>query len=100
MGYHCGKSSCSCTHSFGCEFGWIWGIEKERKVSRRPNGEEVVVVKQYDVVRPCPNCLPEKAVIFAQASNRRELQEALKKQSLSAKQKDYEETERNKTKTL
>lgn len=96
----CNNSICLCTHKDGCEYGWIWGIEKDRIVHTNPDGEKKVEVIEHEVVRPCPNCQPQKAAIFASASNRYELQEALRNQSHFTREKNFKESEESKTRTL
>lgn len=98
--YSCGKVGCECTHQQGCEFGWIHGVETERKVTRTKDGETVVKFDEYQVVSPCPNCQPEKYQIFATARSRQELQENLRKRSTHNRLKTYEESEEGRTRTL
>lgn len=100
MVYHCGQTNCDCTHTQGCEFGWIFGKETDRRVTRTKDGETKVIETTYEVAYPCSNCQPEKARIFATARNRQELQEMLRSRSNHNRLKTFEESEERKTKTL
>lgn len=98
--YHCGKIGCDCTHTQGCEHGWIFGKEPDRKIVHTKDGGTKVVETIYEVVWPCMNCQPEKARIFANSRNRQELQENLRNRSTFTRQKAYDESEERKTRTL
>lgn len=98
--YHCGKIGCDCTHTQGCEFGWIHDTETDRRLVKARNGESKTIHTTYEVVRPCPNCQPDKAQIFATSRNRQELQENLRNRSTFTRQKVYDESEERKTRTL
>lgn len=44
---HCGREACRCTHTDGCDFGWVeMPPYTEHQVTYRP-------------VAPCPVCRPE-----------------------------------------
>lgn len=46
---HCGRLACRCTHTDGCEYGWIEGT---------PYTDDVTL-QTYRPVEPCPVCRPE-----------------------------------------
>lgn len=98
--YHCGITKCECTHTQGCEFGWIYGTETDRKVAKSRDGQTIVTEQKYEVVSPCPNCRPELYNIFATSRSRQELQERLRSRSVHTRLKDYEQTEEGRTRTL
>lgn len=100
MVYHCGQTNCDCTHTQGCEFGWIYGTETDRKVAKTRDGETIVTEQKYEVVSPCQNCRPELYNIFATSRSRQELQERLRSRSNHNRLKTFEESEERKTKTL
>lgn len=97
---HCGNSLCHCTHSYGCEKGWIWRKYTEEKLVKLPNGESKVVSETYEGVQPCPNCDPDRYEIFLNSKNSQELGENLRKRSTHQRMKTYDEDERSRTRTL
>lgn len=46
---HCGRGECRCTHTEGCEFGWV----------EMPAYTDPVTKQTYQPVQPCPVCRPE-----------------------------------------
>lgn len=46
---HCGRDGCRCTHSDGCEYGWI----------EAGAYTDAVTLQTYSPVEPCPVCRPE-----------------------------------------
>jgi hypothetical protein len=52
---HCGTSNCICTHTQGCEKGWILGKFTEDKIVKLPNGKWYRVTanefRSYDTER-------------------------------------------------
>ena len=53
-GQHCGRSGCLCTHTLGCDAGWI--------ASKSHPG----------AYRACPNCAPTRSMILSKAHSTRE----------------------------
>jgi uncharacterized protein YcbX len=69
-GTSCGKKGCTCTHTDGCEAGWIeTSTRDERGVT-------------YDQVKPCPRCRGDVATIAASAKNRQHFQSLIRDKSL------------------
>lgn len=96
----CERTNCYCTHSDGCERGWIHVkySHTTRHLDRQGNWHKKVT--WYDGVQPCAICDPERARIFEQAKSSKELGELLRNRSTHKKQAAYEEQEFNKTRTL
>lgn len=46
---HCGRRGCTCTHTEGCDHGWL---------DTTPYTDEVTK-QTYAPVEPCPVCRPE-----------------------------------------
>ena len=97
---HCKRTGCICTHTDDCEYGWIFGRQRDTQRVKQPDGTWIKVDKWYDCVVPCPTCDPEKAAIFRQARNSDELGEMLRARSISMRSKYYDEQERKQTRTL
>jgi hypothetical protein len=85
---HCGDSSCICTHTSGCEKGWILGKYLDEK-----NVE-------YEAVSPCPICDPDRYEIFLTSKSRQELFDKLRARGTHVKRQVYEDNENSKTRTL
>lgn len=80
--------------------GWInFTYIDRREVTLREGGTRVIET-EYEGARPCPECFPEKAEIFAASKSNRELQDKLRNRSVFVKVKLYEESEEAKTRTL
>jgi hypothetical protein len=97
---HCGNSGCICTHTQGCERGWIFGKYTEDKVVKLSNGIHSTVTETFEGVSPCPICDPDRYEIFLTSKNRQELFERLRKRGTHQRAKAYNEEENSKTRTL
>lgn len=86
--YHCGNAGCICTHTQGCERGWIWGKHLD---------EHGVI---YEGVSPCAICDPDRYELFLHAKNRYELMEKLRSRGKHQRSQAYNESEQSKTKVL
>jgi len=85
---HCGNASCECTHTHGCEKGWVYGKHLDEKFV------------EYEAVSPCPNCDPDRYEIFHTSKSRHELFERLRARGTHTRRKAYEDNDRSKTRTL
>ena len=97
---HCGVTGCICTHTQGCERGWIYGKYNEDKVVKLPNGVHSTVTETFEGVSPCPICDPDCYEIFLTSKSRLELFERLRKRGTHQRAKAYNEEENSKTRTL
>jgi hypothetical protein len=80
--------------------GWIWGNFTDKKFVTLSDKTQEVVIQEYDSVSPCSNCDPDRAEIFHTAKTRWELQEALRNRSKSRRSQNYQDEERDRTRTL
>jgi len=94
----CYRVNCVCSHK-DCEAGWIHEryIYQEEK---RSNGQSNIVETEYDGVRPCPTCDPERAQIFATSKSSDELATRLRARSHFKVVENYDNQEATKTRTL
>jgi hypothetical protein len=97
---HCGNSGCICTHTQGCERGWVYGKYNDDKVVKLPNGVNSTVTETFEGVSPCPICDPDRYEIFLTSKSRLELFERLRKRGTHQRAKAYNEEENSKTRTL
>jgi len=97
---HCGTSNCICTHTYGCEKGWIWRKDTDSKVVTLGNGETKTVTEEREGVYPCPICDPDRHEIFLTSKDSHELFERLRKRGTHQRINSYEQDERSKTRTL
>ena len=85
---HCGNTGCMCTHTHGCERGWVYGKHyDERNV-------------EYEGVTPCAMCDPDRYEIFLTSKNRHELFERLRNRGKHQRSQAYQDDEQSKTRTL
>ena len=98
---HCYRTGCICTHTDGCEYGWIW-IEyvDEKVIKRNTSGARDVIRRKYDGVYPCPICDPDRYQLYISSKSREEYHEELGNRGTFKKKKAYEENERSETRTL
>ena len=97
---HCFRAGCRCSHTHGCEKGWIWGISVVKRIVVLKDKTQDIVTQEYDSVSPCPNCDPDRAELFCDSKERHELMDALQNRSTNKRVQYYKDSERNKTKTL
>jgi hypothetical protein len=97
---HCGVSGCICTHTLGCDKGWILGKFTEDKVVKLSNGISSTRTETFEGVSPCPMCDPDRYEIFITSKTRLELFERLRKRGTHQRAKAYDEDEKSKTRTL
>jgi hypothetical protein len=97
---HCGTAGCICTHTEGCEKGWIWGKFTDDKTVRLPNDVYTTVTETFEGVSPCPICDPDRYEIFLTSKSREELLERLRNRGTHQRAKAYKEDEKSKTRTL
>lgn len=100
MGIPCNRVGCICTHTDGCEAGWI-AIEYWVDARGVACSEFAKIPKQkYEGVIPCKNCDPERWIIWNTSRNSREYHERLIARSTHNRTKAYESEEQSKTRTL
>lgn len=79
-GSHCGRTGCPCTHTGGCQAGWIdnspTDVQADLFDESDPQAPPVRVL--YDSVRPCPACAPRRAEILEETPDRRRAQQKLR----------------------
>lgn len=80
--------------------GWIEFRYVNREERLQRDGTTVFTEREYDGVRPCPTCDPERAQIFENSANRDELQRRLMECSSHKKVDAVVEAERKKTRIL
>ena len=97
---HCGASGCICTHTDGCDKGWILGKYYEDRVVKLPSGVNSTITETFEGVSPCPMCDPDRYEIFMTSKTRLELFERLRKRGTHQRAKAYEDDEKSKTRTL
>lgn len=96
---HCERLNCRCTHTEGCEKGYIWTRYSVKDEHIR-NGETIVVEKWYEGVLFCPTCDPERAQIQKTSGSSEELSYRLGQRSKYKHAENYENQEAQKTRTL
>lgn len=96
---HCRKINCRCTHTEGCERGYIFVRYSDTKIVIR-KGMETKIVTWYDGVQFCSVCDPERAHIQQTSASTEEMQQRLRERSSYKNIENYEKQEANKTRTL
>mgnify|MGYP003350867971 CR=1 FL=1 len=96
---HCRRTNCRCTHTDGCERGFIW-VEYIVRTEKMVKGERTIVQKAHEGVKFCPVCDPERAHIQQTSNSSEELAERLRARSKLTSADNYERTEAQKTRTL
>jgi hypothetical protein len=96
---HCGRLNCRCTHTEGCEKGFIAirYVDKQEKIRQ---GQKIVVETWYDGVHFCSICDPERAHIQQSSQSSEEMGQRLRERSKYKHAENYEQKESDKTKTL
>lgn len=99
-GFHCGKPSCICTHTDGCDKGWInvqyWVDSSGNICSEFDNIDKT----QHEGAVPCENCDYEKWHIWKSSTTSEEYHERLRARGTHTRIKAYEIEESSKTHTL
>ena len=98
---HCGKTGCMCTHSHGCEKGWIW-IEyiDETIIRRNTTGARDAIRRKYQGVYPCAVCDSVRYEIYMNSRTPDEYHDKLRNRGTFKKQPAYDDNERSQTRTL
>ena len=96
---HCGRINCRCTHTEGCEKGFIHTRYVDRKEKIR-KGEKQVVETWYDGVLFCSVCDPERSQIQRTSTSSEEMAQRLRERSKYKHAENYEQKELEKTRTL
>jgi hypothetical protein len=96
---NCNRLDCRCTHTDGCERGFIYTPYLDRQ-EKRIRDEVKIIEKWYDGVRFCPICDPERAHIQATSTSSEELGQRLRNRSQFKHAENYETQEASKTRTL
>lgn len=99
MDIRCNKVNCNCTHSDGCEKGYIFVKYKHTEKRMREN-KEILIETWYDGVRFCPICDSERAHIQATSTSSEELAERLNNRSSLKSSDNYDKEEATRTRTL
>lgn len=101
MGIPCENSSCICTHTDGCDAGWIqedyWVDSRGKRVSEFAMIENKT---KYEGVVPCKNCDFERWEIWNSSHNSKDYHERLRARSTHNRTKAYEAEEKSRTRTL
>lgn len=96
---HCGRLNCRCTHTEGCEKGYI----SIRYVDRQEfikKGEKITKEVWYDGAVFCSVCDPERAHIQQTSTSTEEMGQRLRERSKYKHAENYEQKESEKTRTL
>lgn len=96
---HCGRLNCRCTHTEGCERGFI-SLRYADYQEKIVKGEKIEVVTWYNGVQFCSVCEPERAHIQNTSITSEELGQRLRERSKYKHAENYENKESEKTRTL
>lgn len=96
---HCGRLNCQCTHTEGCERGYIWVRYRDVRTVNSSEGKKEVVT-WYDGVHFCKICDPDRAYLQSISRTSDELQQRLRERSNHKQAENYEKQEASKTRTL
>ena len=96
---HCRRINCRCTHTEGCERGYIFVRYLDTKVVIR-KGVETKIETWYDGVQFCSVCDPERAHIQRTSASSEEMQQRLRERSSYKNTENYEKQEAGKTRSL
>ena len=95
----CAKINCYCTHTDGCDRGFIFVRYKHTEKKVRDN-KEILTETWYDGVRFCPVCDPERAHIQNTSTTSEEMAERLRNRSTLKSSDNYDREEATRTRTL
>lgn len=96
---HCGGLNCRCTHTEGCERGFIHVRYLDEEIKTR-KGERIVVERWYDGVQFCSVCYADRAHIQQTSMSTQEMGQRLRERSSYKNTENYEKQEAGKTRTL
>ena len=96
---HCRRINCRCTHTDGCERGYIW-VRYAHITERVVKGEKIQTETWYDGVKFCAVCDPERAHIQNTSTSSEELHQRLGARSKYKHAENYDQQEAQKTRTL
>ena len=99
MDSKCNKINCICTHTDGCEKGFIFIRYCDKKIIMQ-NSVQTTVETWYDGVRFCPICDPERAHIQTTSTTSEEMQQRLRNRSSLKSSDNYDKEEATRTRTL
>jgi len=99
MDTRCHRVNCYCTHTDGCEKGYIW-VRYKHTEKRVREGKQIVIETWYDGVRFCPVCDPERAHIQNTSTSSEEMAERLRNRSTLKSSDNYDKEEATRTRTL
>lgn len=99
MDMRCNKINCYCTHTDGCEKGFIF-VRYKHTEKRIREGKEITTETWYDGVRFCPICDPERAHIQNTSTSSEEMAERLRNRSTLKSSDNYDKEEATRTRTL
>lgn len=99
MNNRCTKLNCYCTHTDGCERGYIF-VRYKHTEKRIREGKEILKETWYDGVRFCPICDPERAHIQNTSTTSEEFAERLRNRSTLKSSANYDKEEATRTRTL
>jgi hypothetical protein len=94
----CWREVCPCSHET-CDYGWI-AVRYKVIEEKRTKGVSNMIENEYDGVRPCPTCDPERAQIFESSKTSDELTQRLRQRSQFKVVENYDNSEASKTRTL
>lgn len=99
MANACNKPECRCEH-IDCDYGWIYAtfVTVEEKNTRKDG--KIVVQTEYEGVKFCPQCDPQRAHIQDTSSSAEELQRRLSERTPIKRAEIYEKQEASKTRIL
>jgi hypothetical protein len=96
---HCGSRGCICTHTHGCDRGWVF-MEYTDEIRVKVDGLPTIQLVKREGVRPCQMCDSERYEIWFSSKNSREYHDRLRDRSSHNRTKAYDNEERDKTRTL
>ena len=99
MDNRCNKTNCICTHTDGCDRGYIYIRYSNKKIIIRDGVQNTVEI-WYDGVRFCPICDPERAHIQNTSTTSEEFAERLRNRSTLKSSDNYDKEEATRTRTL
>jgi guanylate kinase len=99
MANACKSPTCRCEH-IDCDYGWIYGtfVTVEEKNTRKDG--KIQIQTEYEGVKFCPQCDPQRAHIQETSSSAEELQRRLSERTTIKRAEIYEKQEASKTRIL